>query len=479
MESTPPRPVSAGTAQASQHAAPTVTSRRRSGSGGGILSRFPFMRTSESRPNLRADPRPADIAEEDLRSPRPAGSIVSNGSHDNSGTTPTTTTTTTSTTAATHHHYQHPAPQQLQQLQQRKQEELQQPKTRRRKGSLRKVALLGRGAQREKRELKPLAVDTSVAQAQQPAQPAYGPDSAGTTTNNGNSVSGGGLVASPVSMRPTPTVVKSPPPAGSGLNGVGLGISDITPRPSMDGYAHRAATGAGTGAGAAPAPAVAAAAAAANTKSSSMPLQPQRAPPPIPGPGSLRVGAAAATTTTNNKNTATSPTISYTSTTDEEDVLSLRQARTHSPLRPGHASVSSGSESYYNPARTPSLSIQRRRSVKHAKSPLSLQGLTASPLPVPDPEYDYSETEWWGWVILVVTWVVFVIGMGSCLGVWSWAWDVGTTPYAPPEFEDDPTLPIVGYYPALMILTCIMAWVWVVTAWVGMKYFRHAKITGD
>ncbi|KAK5083801.1 hypothetical protein LTR05_006307 [Lithohypha guttulata] len=94
-------------------------------------------------------------------------------------------------------------------------------------------------------------------------------------------------------------------------------------------------------------------------------------------------------------------------------------------------------------------------------------------------EWDYSETASWGYFILTVTWIVFVTGMGSCFGVWSWAWDVGETPYAPPELEDDPTLPIVGYYPALMVLTCIMAWVWVVVAWVGMKYFRHADLRSD
>jgi nucleolysin TIA-1/TIAR len=93
--------------------------------------------------------------------------------------------------------------------------------------------------------------------------------------------------------------------------------------------------------------------------------------------------------------------------------------------------------------------------------------------------WDYSETEWWGWIILLVTWLVFVVGIGSSFGVWSWAWDVGETPYAPPELEDDPTLPIVGYYPALMVLTAVMAWVWVVVAWVGMKYFKHANIAAD
>ncbi|KAF2024483.1 hypothetical protein EK21DRAFT_44177, partial [Setomelanomma holmii] len=93
--------------------------------------------------------------------------------------------------------------------------------------------------------------------------------------------------------------------------------------------------------------------------------------------------------------------------------------------------------------------------------------------------WDYSETEWWGWVIFIATWTVFVVVMGSCFGVWSWAWDVGETPYAPPDLEDDDTLPITGYYPALMVCTAVMSWVWVVVAWVGMKYFRHAKVVAD
>jgi hypothetical protein len=189
-----------------------------------------------------------------------------------------------------------------------------------------------------------------------------------------------------------------------------------------------------------------------------------------------------------------SPTISY-STTDDEDALHMSgglRPGTPSLPRPDRSSMSSGSDSYFPGIGTTAgstsshvnTSIQRRRSatIQRAKSPLaltSLAGLSTTPLPQQETDWDYSETEWWGWVVLVVTWVVFVIGMGSCLGVWSWAWDVGTTPYAPPELEDDPTLPIVGYYPALIILTGVMAWVWVVVAWVGMKYFRHARVSGD
>ncbi|KAI2623317.1 hypothetical protein GGR54DRAFT_638554 [Hypoxylon sp. NC1633] len=321
--------------------------RKRSGSGGSILSKFPFLRNSDSKSSLN-ESRHGDATQDSSNRPPRALAAIS-----------------------------------------------QQQKTRKRKGSLRKVALLGRGAARERRELRPLAIDTS--QAVQPP------------------------VESGSDAIPRPTMEVE--------EGLGLGISDLTPRPSMDGYAARDNV-------------------------------PVASPSPI-----------------ESESQVTSPTISYTSTTDEEDILSI-PIRVPSPLRPELSSLSSGSESYF-PNRAPISSLQRRRSIKHAKSPLSLQGLAASPLPAAHEDHDYSETEWWGWVVLIVTWFVFVIGMGSCLNIWTWAWDVGTTPYAPPELEDDPTLPIVGYYPSLIILTCIMAWVWVVVAWIGMKYFRHAKISGE
>lgn len=278
---------------------------------------------------------------------------------------------------------------------------VQQQKTRRRKGSLRKAALLGRGAQRGNKETKTSPLETGH-------DFEFGMDGPYTSTS--------------------PKEMLAP-------SGFGLSISDTTPRPSMEGYASRTN----------------------NTLLS-----------PIK---TLPIGSddRVATSTT-----TTSPTLTYTSTTDEEDILSIPSH--NPPAARGVPPPSSGSDFYYPHGAN---SLAHRRSTQKLKSPLSLGGLAANPLPIPDAEWDYSETEWWGWVVLVVTWVVFVTGMGSCLGVWSWAWDVGETPYAPPELEDDPTLPIVGYYPALIILTAVMAWVWVVVAWVGMKYFRHAKISGD
>ncbi|KAI5360668.1 Putative phosphatidylinositol N-acetylglucosaminyltransferase subunit Y [Septoria linicola] len=164
---------------------------------------------------------------------------------------------------------------------------------------------------------------------------------------------------------------------------------------------------------------------------------------------------------------------SYASTTDDDDVLTFgRPANNYiSQLKP----VSSAATSYF-----PESSLSRRQSSKHSRSPLS-QNLTSAlstfpSSPLTQEPHDYTETEYWGWVILVVTWLIFTVGMGSCLEIWSWAWDVGETPYAPPELEDDPTLPIVGYYPALIVLTGVVAWVWITVAWIGMKYFRHAKI---
>ncbi len=258
------------------------------------------------------------------------------------------------------------------------------PRTRRRRGSLRKVALLGRGAQRDGAESKHHTIDAS--------------DPGATCAELGQ-----GRTETPIAEH----------------DALGLKVSDL---------AHTAESKSAT-----------AALAGSGLKDTD---------------GDSQVNQ-------------------YTSTTDEEDILQIPRNTVSS--QPDLAELTSGSDSYFANRATSSCS----KSFQQAKSPLCYSGISSKPMPQPDADWDYSETEWWGWVVLSVTWFVFVIGMGSCLDIWSWAWDVGKTPYAPPELEDDPTLPIVGYYPALIILTCVMAWVWVVIAWVGMKYFRHAKISGD
>lgn len=177
-------------------------------------------------------------------------------------------------------------------------------------------------------------------------------------------------------------------------------------------------------------------------------------------------------------------------TTDDEDLVSFTHLRTSSHPTAANSNTSpktsaanglhisppsSSSGSFYSLQAQPEptyMPVHRHKSSPLVTHPVEIKSS-------PEEDVDYSETEWWGWIILMVTWLVFVVGIGSCFEVWSWAWDVGETPYAPPELEDDPTLPIVGYYPALIILTAVMSWVWVVVAWVGMKYFKHANISGE
>lgn len=172
---------------------------------------------------------------------------------------------------------------------------------------------------------------------------------------------------------------------------------------------------------------------------------------------------------------------SYASTTDDDDVLTFDRpannfaGQQREPVQLKKP-LSSNATSYFPSMTSVSVeSVTRRLSSKQRSSPLSHNITTLSSYPESEP-HDYSETEYWGWVILFVTWLTFTVGMGSCLEIWSWAWDVKEKPYAPPELEDDPTLPIVGYYPALIVLTGVVAWAWILVAWMGMKYFRHAKI---
>ncbi|KAK7955042.1 hypothetical protein PG996_015847 [Apiospora saccharicola] len=111
MENQPP------STSPTQAAGAQITNRKRSGSsGGGILSKLPnFLRSSDSRSSLK-ESRHIDIADDALSRPPRALAPIS------------------------------------------QQSVQQQIKTRRRKGSLRKVALLGRGAQRER---SPLNINTN------------------------------------------------------------------------------------------------------------------------------------------------------------------------------------------------------------------------------------------------------------------------------------------------------------------------------
>lgn len=436
---------------------PSAVVRKRSNSGtGGLLSRFPFMRASGDQHRPRAC---RGTNENDAKPPAsPTSSPTTSLPIPSFRTIPSISSTNTGHSGAGNSVYAQALPFPHAALHQ---QTILQQKTRRRRGSLRKVALLGRGAQRERRESYPLSINTQFALDRSNENIARASDS-------GSNI----ITSSPDS------ILKE----NSRNGGFGLGISGISSRLS-----------------------------ARMEESDSEGMYTTK------GTSSRNITSPTMLSNGTDDPIMTSPTISYT-TTDDEDALHMassrggaggmpslsrsstnssmsslnllhpeRAADSYFPTMPTHRSSNGTSSSITAGGSSSSIQGRRRSSVQQqqqqrAKSPLSL---TTPILPqeagVSDYDYydDYSDTEFWGWIILLCTWITFVIGMGSCFGVWSWAWDVGTTPYAPPEFEDDPTLPIVGYYPALFVLTWMMVWVWVSVSWVGMKYFRHARVGGD
>ncbi|KAF8450180.1 hypothetical protein BGX38DRAFT_512329 [Terfezia claveryi] len=184
---------------------------------------------------------------------------------------------------------------------------------------------------------------------------------------------------------------------------------------------------------------------------------------------------------TNNNLLPSSPTVITTHHADDEaDHSSSTSSITSSitstsrplPPKPTDA-IDNG---YCNPSPSPSF-------------PASFIDLPWPPLTPRDSIDPLADTVWWGYFILLSTWLIFVIGMGNVLSVWGWAWDVPSDhPIPILSFlqndgnrilggeDDNEDFPIQGYYPVLMILTSVVAWVWVIVAWVGMKYFKHAKI---
>ncbi|KAK9494606.1 hypothetical protein V1508DRAFT_412147 [Lipomyces doorenjongii] len=98
---------------------------------------------------------------------------------------------------------------------------------------------------------------------------------------------------------------------------------------------------------------------------------------------------------------------------------------------------------------------------------------------------DYSYTVECGWIVLFSTWIIFVLGVGSMFGVWKWVWapalEEGSRNGSLGVLEsvgiidEISDFPIEEYYPSMIMLLCVVAWIWCVVSWVGMKLFRHAK----
>lgn len=84
----------------------------------------------------------------------------------------------------------------------------------------------------------------------------------------------------------------------------------------------------------------------------------------------------------------------------------------------------------------------------------------------------------WGRVILSVTWTGFILGIASVLGVYPFSSSASSSLSSiggVSDYEEQTGFPIRNYYPSLLCLCIVVAWVWCIISWMGMKFFRHAK----
>lgn len=68
-----------------------------------------------------------------------------------------------------------------------------------------------------------------------------------------------------------------------------------------------------------------------------------------------------------------------------------------------------------------------------------------------------------GYILLISTWVIFLISIGSLFDLW-----IISNPL-------DSDFPISNYYTYAILLIPVAAWIWCVVSWTGLKLFKHAK----
>lgn len=94
------------------------------------------------------------------------------------------------------------------------------------------------------------------------------------------------------------------------------------------------------------------------------------------------------------------------------------------------------------------------------------------------PELNSSQLAGYGLAIILCTWAVFLLGMVMIMKGWK---DPENTVHNYTKYEDETGYPIPLYYMSLIFLFPVVAWIWSLISWMGMKFFRHAGrgVKGD
>ncbi|GMG40188.1 unnamed protein product [Ambrosiozyma monospora] len=94
----------------------------------------------------------------------------------------------------------------------------------------------------------------------------------------------------------------------------------------------------------------------------------------------------------------------------------------------------------------------------------------------------------YGILVLVCTWTVFVVGMGSVFNLWGWCFsdevldrfDGGFITHVRQLFKvfESQNETVDNYYVYCFFLSFAIIWIWCVVSWLSMKLFRHSKGIG-
>ncbi|KAL9109864.1 MAG: hypothetical protein Q9227_005567 [Pyrenula ochraceoflavens] len=115
-------------------------------------------------------------------------------------------------------------------------------------------------------------------------------------------------------------------------------------------------------------------------------------------PSLSSVDSAPSLEPTSSAASVTSPTMPTDTSTSDDDSFPRM------PLMSIRRPPSSSGDSYFPPQ------VPAKRRTTRTKSPLATQPHSLSPSPVTsEDEWDYSETAFWGYVILICTWLIFVV----------------------------------------------------------------------
>lgn len=131
---------------------------------------------------------------------------------------------------------------------------------------------------------------------------------------------------------------------------------------------------------------------------------------------------------------------------------------------------------------------QDEKETKNGEAEPCCCGVTEKEAELTQDEY-LEKLEVFGYVIMVASWLLFVVSVGTIFDLWQWCFRLSTF-----RLERIRSFPLVGeimkcieeqnmvidnYYLLIFFLNFVILWIWAVASWISMKLFRHSKGGGS